>query len=528
MPAAFALTVLLAAAGPLPAGNCPQWARTNERNMVSPEKDLPQEFSPGTVPGGGIDPNAMRNVRWAAELGSTTYGNPVVAGGKVFIGTNDGTWSDPRVARDRGGVLVCLSEKTGRLLWRLRTPRFRGKIFGSGFDDLGLGICSAATVEGDRLYLVTNRGEVLCLDTQGQANGNDGPFRDEGQYLAGTGRPPIELRRGDGDIVWRFDTIVDLPTAPHDATSSSVLIHGEYLYVGTSNGVHRLPSEATPLPDAPSLIVLHKRTGRLAAVDGEQIGRRVFHGQWSSPTLGRVGKTAMVFYGAGDGVCYAFKALDAACAPDDANNPLTLKKVWSYDCNPREYKFDGNEPVDYWDGDATRATVPKDFKGPSEIIATPVFHKGRLYVAVGRDPIHGEACGILHCIDAAGTGDITKSGCVWSYKDIGRSMSTVAVADGLVYAADLAGDLHCLDAKTGRALWVHRTRQPVWSSPLVADGKVYLATQRKCLWVFAAGREKKLLAKTRLPRPISTSPVAANGVLYITTSRRIFAVGRDS
>ena len=261
------------------------------------------------------------------------------------------------------------------------------------------------------------------------------------------------------------------------------------------------------------------------AADGEGIGRRVFHGQWSSPSLGRVGGKALVFYGAGDGVCYAFEALSAL---PDANRPVTLKKAWSYDCNPRDYKRQDGEPVDYWDGDATRAEVRRDYRGPSEIIATPVFHGGRVYVAVGRDPDHGKASGILHCIDAAGKGDVTRSGCVWSYRDIARSMSTVAVAGGLVYAADGEGVVHCLDAATGRPCWTHRTKQPIWSSPLVADGKVYVGTQRKWLWVFRAGRRKHLIARTRLDRAISTTPVAANGVLYVASHRRLYAVRREA
>jgi outer membrane protein assembly factor BamB len=519
-----AVLAALAAAGQ--ARDWPQWGGADQRNMVSPETDLPASFYPGRwTPGGGIDPNTVRNVRWIAPLGSATYASPIVAGGRVIIGTNDGSWSDPRAPRTSGGVLACFEERTGRLLWRLLVPRYEQKVYGSEFDDLNTGVCSSPTAEGERLYVVTNRAEVLCLDAQGLANGNDGPFRDEGRYMAPAGRQPVELRAGDADILWRFDMISELPCAPHDAASCGVLIHGDLLYVGTGNGVHRIPKVPNPLPDAPSLIALDKKTGRLVAVDDEKIGRRVFHGQWSSPSLGRAGGRTLIFYGGGDGVCYAFQP---ASAQADANAPAKLRKVWWYDCNPHELRSPQGKPADYWAGDASRAKVRKDFKGPSEIIATPVFHNGRVYVAVGRDPMHGEASGILHCIEAAGTGNITKTGCAWSYRNISRSMSTVAVAGGLLYATDLAGVLHCLDADSGKVCWVHDTRQPIWSSPLVADGKVYVGTQRKYLWVFRAGRSKKLLAKVRLPRAMSTTPVAANGVLYVATHRHLYAVVREA
>ena len=233
-----------------------------------------------------------------------------------------------------------------------------------------------------------------------------------------------------------------------------------------------------------------------------------------------------MLFGAGDGVCYAFEPL--APGAGAAGRPAVLKKLWWYDCNPPEHKARDGREIDYWDGDATRARVRKDYRGPSEIIATCVCRDGRVYVAVGRDPDHGKARGILHCIDATGTGDVTRTGCLWACKDIGRSLSTVAVAGGLVYAADLAGDVRCLDARTGRTRWVHRTKQEIWGSPFVADGKVYVLTRRKYLWVFRANGVKELLGKVRLPRASACTPVAANGVLYVATNRLLYALRRGA
>ena len=517
----------VAAAGAAAAAGAdwPQWGGSDARNMVSSEKNLPATFGAGERrPGGRMDPSTLRGVKWVVQLGAQSYGNPTVAGGRVFVGTNDACWSDQRAQRTGGGVVMCVDERTGRLRWRLLVPRFEGTVYGSGFDDMKLGVCSSPTVEGGRVYVVTNRGEVLCLDANGLDNGNDGPYRDEGRFMATDPNKPLTLRRGDADILWRYDTIGEKITAPHDAANCSVLICGDVLFVNTANGVHRMPSEPNPMPDAPSLIALDKKTGKLVAMDGERLGWRVFHGQWSSPSLARVGGKALVLFGGGDGVCYAF---DAASARPTPTGPGTLKKVWWYDCNPPEFRFRDEQPIDYWDGDRTRATVRKDFKGPSEIIATPVCHKGRVYVAVGRDPEHGEAAGILHCFDATKTGDLTKTARLWAYKGIQRSLSTVAVADGLVYAADFAGVLHCLHAETGKLCWLHRTGQETWSSPFVADGKVYLGTQRRYLWTFRAGRQKKLLGRTKMPAAVSATPVAANGVLYVMTNRLLYAVAGE-
>ena len=73
-----------------------------------------------------------------------------------------------------------------------------------------------------------------------------------------------------------------------------------------------------PAPTAPSLIVLDKKTGRLVASDDARIGPRLLHGQWSSPSLGAVNGRKLVFFGGGDGTCYAFEALSAVIERETA------------------------------------------------------------------------------------------------------------------------------------------------------------------------------------------------------------------
>jgi outer membrane protein assembly factor BamB len=130
---------------------------------------------------------------------------------------------------------------------------------------------------------------------------------------------------------------------------------------------------------------------------------------------------------------------------------------------------------------------------------------------------------MLHCIDATKTGDITASGKIWSYDGLDRSISTVAVADGLVYCPDIAGRLHCLDADTGQCYWIHETGAETWGSPLVADGKIYLGTKAS-FWVFAAGKSPRVLDEIRLGSPIYSSAIAVDGVLYVASQRYLWAV----
>ena len=512
----------LGLAGPACGQDWPRFGGRPDRNMVAADGRLPAYFVPGekSSDGSGIELATAHNVRWTARLGSETYSSPVVAGGCVYIGTNDAHIGDPKYQSTQGGLLLCLDEATGKVLWRLVIPKLESNHKSSRFEEMDLGLCSTATVEGQRVYVVTNRAEVLCLDVAGMRNGNDGPVTDEGQYTVGPGKKPVVPGPSDADIIWRYDLIGQLGVWPHDASCSAVLIHGDCAYVCTANGVD---GEKSPAPQAPSLIALDKHTGRLVAKDEEQIGTRVFHGQWSSPALGQVGDRTLVFFGAGDGVCYAFEALERL--PEGPAVPLT--KVWSCQCNPPEYLFRGGRPIDYWAGDRRKNRGNHDdgkYVGPNEIIGSPVFYKNRVYVTTGQDPLHGRGRGALTCIDATQTGNVTQTGKRWVYRDLDRSLSTVAIAGGLLYVADRPGMIHCLDAETGRRVWAFDTKADIWGSTLVADGKLFVGTKKYFL-VMATGRQPRVLARIRLGTPAWATPAVADNSLYVASQAYLWAVG---
>ena len=152
-------------------------------------------------------------------------------------------------------VLLCLNESDGSLCWQLVVPRIEGD---SHNDWPMIGICSPPTIEGDRVYVLTNRSEVLCLDLNGQADGNDGTFQGEGWYMARSGEFPYEVTLKDADIIWMYDLKLELGLCPHDSPHASILIDGDFLYLNTCNGVNFKHLETTAL-NAPSLIALDKK-----------------------------------------------------------------------------------------------------------------------------------------------------------------------------------------------------------------------------------------------------------------------------
>jgi outer membrane protein assembly factor BamB len=94
----------------------------------------------------------------------------------------------------------------------------------------------------------------------------------------------------------------------------------------------------------------------------------------------------------------------------------------------------------------------------------------------------------------------------------------------LVYAADCGRQISCVDAETGKICWTQDAEGDIWASTLVADGKVYLGTNRGDFWILAAGREKKVLSTLRLDSGISSTAIAANGVVYVATMTKLYAL----
>src|ERR1051325_170418 len=147
-------------------GDWPMWGGTADRNMVSNMKGLPTTW----------DVEKKTNVKWVATLGSQRYGNPVVAGGQGYVGTNNEALRDPKQPGDRG-VLMAFDEKTGEFLWQQANEKLAA---GRVNDWPYQGVCSSPLVEGDHLYYVTNRGVLMCLDTKGFRDGeNNGPYKEE-------------------------------------------------------------------------------------------------------------------------------------------------------------------------------------------------------------------------------------------------------------------------------------------------------------------------------------------------------------
>ena len=465
------LLTLLLSAPPALTADWPHWGGGIGRNMVNnDEKNIPTTW----------DIQSGKNIKWVAPLGSQSYGNPVVADGRVFVGTNNDGNYDPAITGDKGNIL-CFRESDGTFLWQAVHDKLKA---GRVNDWPRQGICSTVAVEGHRAWYLNNRCEATCVDTQGLNPDKNLGVTDEtyqGEKKA--------------DILWRYDMIEELGVFPHNLATSSPLVLGDLVLLVTGNGVDEGHLNV-PAPASPSFAAFDKTTGELKW--DFTVEERVLHGQWSSPAAGMVNGRMEAFFPGGDGWIYAL---------DPANGEM----IWKFNCNPKnsEWELGG-------------------YGSKNNLIATPVFVDGKVYIGVGQDPEHGTGIGHLYCIDATGNGDVTDTHQVWhrGNEDFGRTMSTVAVKDGLLYTADLEGIFYCLDAKTGELQWTHDLKSAMWGSPLWVDGKIYIGDENRKVTIFAHGRQKKIINTVVMSGPVYTTPVVANGVLYISTKSKLYAIGQ--
>ncbi|QDU04764.1 outer membrane biogenesis protein BamB [Gimesia chilikensis] len=488
------------------AGDWPMWGGDPTRNMVNKTTGISLNFKPGE----GDDKG--ENIVWVSKLGSQTYGNPVVANGQVYVGTNNGGKYRPQ-HKDDLGVVLCFDEKTGDFKWQLSREKLpQGRVN----DWPEQGICSTPCIEGDRVWVVTNRCELMCLDANGfYDNENDGPYKDE-----------KDTDKTDADIIWNLDMIEDLGVFPHNLATSSPVVHGDYVFLLTSNGVDEAHLEV-PAPRAPCFLAINKNTGEIIWEDNTPFDQ-ILHGQWSSPAIGVVNGQTQVYFPGGDGWLYAFTP--------EGDGDGNAKLIWKFDLNPKDSKWELG-------GRGTR----------NAIISTPVFKDNSVILGVGQDPEHGEGVGHIYRIDATKKGDISpqisdgkegwkenpNSGQIWHYggedtdgKLTGkkgellyrRTMSTVGIEDGLVYAPDLSGFVHCLDFATGKRYWEYDMFAACWGSPMVVDGKVFIGNEDGMLIILQAGKEKKLLEEKTFNSSIYSTPTIANGHMFVSDRSRLYKI----
>jgi outer membrane protein assembly factor BamB/HEAT repeat protein len=409
------------------------------------------------------DTTTGRNIVWSVELGKETFGRPVVAGGAVYVGTDNARHMNPDF-QEEAGVLMAFRVTDGAFLWQDVAPRVE-----RGLREFLLpSTTSAPYVDGNRLYYVTAECQLRGLDTHASA-----------------------------DVVWELDICGRLGVFPHEATNSEVLAVGDLLMVSTSNGQNE-GHTSVPSPLAPSLIAVNKSTGDVAwrAIGA---GAKVLHGQWSSPAAATVNGRVQVLFGGGDGW---LRAYDAASG----------REIWRFDGNPQDARWlprpgvlsrssiiaspvfaDGrvfvamgmspghdNGPSFMYaispngQGDVTESRLLWTSREVGRVVGTPIVKDGLLYVA--------DLGGTVHCLDAATGAQI------WKHETNAAIWGCLLLAGDRLYAGNVEGTMTVLRAGRQKELLAEiEMDAALYSRPAVVGDALFLATAHR-LYLIAAQR----------------------------------------
>ena len=256
----FSLIVTLSATGDTSADDWPMYGRDRTHNAVSPERNAPTDWDVGKFDSKTGTWVGSRNILWSAPLGSESFGDPVVADGQVWIGTNNLVRPNYK-RRSDASVLTGFEVRSGRSLFQYVSPRLPNRI--QDFPSSPLA-CSPL-IEGDLMWFTTNRCETVCLDLAPLKRGEQQPRE-----------------------VWKVDMMKQCGVYPIRSPmmwfhSCSIASFQNCIYVITGNGFD-YNLKQVPAPEAPSLICFDKFTGKELWQDNSP-GENILSGQWSSPLV---------------------------------------------------------------------------------------------------------------------------------------------------------------------------------------------------------------------------------------------------
>jgi len=448
----------------VPPGDWTEWGGSPARNNIPTATGIVTDWSPGEFDRrtGVWKSDDAKNIRWVTQLGSQTYGNAVVASGKVFVGTNNGAGYLKRYPVNVDlGVFLCLDEKTGKFLWQHSSEKLpTGRVH----DWPLMGICCSSHVEGDRVWFVTSRGEVRCLDVEGFYDGeDDGPVKNEPARL-------FELRSSDDpaeDKIGGYVKDLDAGKLPDDVrarfeAAGMKLPDGEIAL--TADGSAKPPLKKwkfqAKVNDADRDFYIELRGPTLSGFklitpDDKEEADVV----WVFNMMERLGSAQhnmcscsvttwgdILFVNTSNGVDDSHLVVSAPDAPSFVALDKNTGEVYWTDNSPGKnilhgqwssptvatiggvdqvlfgggdgwlYSFKADKgkngkPELLWKFDANPkdAILELDSRGTrNDIISTPVVYDNKVYFCTGQDPEHGEGNGILWCIDPTKHGDISE------------------------------------------------------------------------------------------------------------------------
>ena len=421
--------------------NAQDWAswRGPEHNGISRETNLVDSWS--------IKDN--ENILWQAETGGRS--TPIVLNGRVYI--NCRTADNPGLPDERIHIqeqVVCWDAESGKELWRDEFNVFQ--------TDIPAPRVGWAAMVGD-----TETGNVYSHSVSGI----------------------FKCYTPDGEVVWEHSLGEEYgKISGYGGRTQTPFIDEDRIivsYLATNWGDMKGP--------APKhyYYAFDKKTGDLQWISAP--GGAPQDTNYSAPAIGVVNGQRLLVAGNSDGHVYAI-------------NARTGKPVWQFRMSRRGLN------------------------------TTPVIEGDMVYMSHGEDNIDNVEFGRVQCIDATGTGDVTETHSVWRDDGIKAGYTALLVKDGILYVVADVGNMLAFDAQSGDRLWTQDLGTVGKGSPIWADGKIYATEVNGNVWVLKPSREGcEVLSHNYIAAAtgsgadeIYSSPAIADGRLFIVTRDRTICI----
>lgn len=371
--------------------------------------------------------------------------------------------------------------KTENVAWTLPMPARSG---------------STPVIWGERIFLNVADGnnlELWCLDrgkgsviwkrptgggnykTNKHNMSSPSPVTDGRNVWVLTGTGILKSFDFDGKELWARDIQKDYGAFGLNwGYGSSALLHEGSLYIPVLHGMKT---------DDPSYVLrIDGKTGKTLAKQNRPTKADVESPDaYTTPTLVKVGTRVEVIVSGGDLVT--------------GHDPNTLAELWRADVlNPTNYAM-------------------------NRIITSPLVKNGIVYAGSRVKP--------FVAIRPGGKGDVGKSHVLWQYAN-GPDVPTPVSDGNLIYIVNDKGILYAIDAKSGAEVWGPRRIQPAIysSSPVLADGRIYITNEDGTTTVIRAGRTFEVLAENKLEEYTLSSPAVSEGQIFLRTEKALYAFGK--
>lgn len=151
-------------------------------------------------------------------------------------------------------------------------------------------------------------------------------------------------------------------------------------------------------------------------------------------------------------------------------------------------------------------------------VPMPVYDNGMLYVS------RGYRAGPYWAVKTSVRGEVPKTQLAWHVETGAPYTSSLVYDNGLLFMATEMGIVTCIDAKTGERIWRERLGGIYSASPVVADGKIYLAGENGETLVLKSSQKPEVIARNKLDLRVIASPAVSAGRIFFRGDKELVAV----